>query len=101
MAVARHPLARVAPPAPAIISGWAGAVALPRAGLFHAEFFGVPVEHEAFTGEELNFQHTSVAVVSLLRDALDKRVTFKHCAPYGREVISVPHQFGALLREIA
>jgi hypothetical protein len=44
--------------------------------LFDTEVFGVTIEHEALTCEEPNFQQASVAVESLLRNAIDKGTPF-------------------------
>ena len=70
------------------------------AGLFHGKFLGVGIEHQAFTGNEWNFQKAFGAIVCLMGDAIDKRMTLKDRAPYGRKIVSVAQQLGALLRKI-
>jgi hypothetical protein len=69
--------------------------------LFKTEFFGVTIEHKALTCDEPNFQQASVAVVVLSRNALHEGVALEQGIPYGWEIISIPHQLGAQLREIA
>jgi len=71
-----------------------------RGRLFYAEFFGVSIEHQALTCDEPNFQHGSRVFKFRTRDALNKGIAFEHCAPDGRKIISVSHQFGTVLREI-
>jgi hypothetical protein len=66
-----------------------------RKSLFDTEFFGVCIEQKALTSNEPNFQQGSRPIVVLSWDSINERVTFEQCPPYGRKIVSAPHQFRA------
>jgi hypothetical protein len=67
---------------------------------FHAEFFAFAIKHNPLAGDEPNFQHWSRAFMFGMRDTVNEGVAFKYCRPYGREIIPLPHQFGAQQRQV-
>ncbi len=69
--------------------------------LIDAEVFSISIKDQPLTRDERNVEQISIAVVPLARDAANEGVAFKQGIPYGRKIISVPHQLGAKPSEIA
>ena len=61
--------------------------------LSQAEFLTVAIEYELLTRDERNFQHGPRAVMFGLGNTVNERIRYEHSRPYGREIVSLPHQF--------
>ena len=68
--------------------------------LSDGEMLGISVKHEVLTRDQSNLQQATRSFKFLARNAVDERMTFQHGGPNGWEIFSLPHQFGAHVREI-
>lgn len=68
--------------------------------LSDGEMLGISVKHEVLTRDQSNLQQATRSFKFLARNAVDERMTFQYRGPNGWEIFSLPHQFGAHVREI-
>jgi hypothetical protein len=69
--------------------------------LAQAESSGVAIEQKPFTGEQSNLQETSIALQSLPRNSVHKRIRLQDGQPNSRKILTLAHYVGAQTGEIA
>ena len=68
--------------------------------LSDGEMLRISVKHKVLARDQWNLQQATRSFKFLARNAVDERMTFQYRVPNGWEIFSLPHQFGAHVREI-